>query len=347
MPTEPGADHDLADRGYHFKAALKRYRGGGVTETAHRPDAAADGSQAAIDAVVTYHRDGFRSGVARFNELLAGHLGVPLLGLLDEAVAQTRCSLFSFKVSELPPEAAVHLARLVERADWRGELYLHDWGGLELERILAARARRIHCGNLEIHDRVSRVNANARTVWTPGLILDERIFAPAEISVFSFGMAHKIRTDLFRRLRDLLDQADRSYAMYVSSANHETASLRDTQVVFEEMHEIFPRVYFLGNLSDVAIYNALQRATYFASFFPRGARANNTSIAAALELGSVVITNLDEFSPPEFRHMENLIDITECDELPLDPLVLKQISVRAMETGRDLSWSRLVQVISS
>lgn len=300
-----------------------------------------------VDAVVTHHLDGFRSGVARFNELLAEQLGVPLLGLLDPAVAETKCSLFSFKVSELGDGTAADVARLVEQMDWHGELYLHDWADLGLERDLVRRARRVHCGNLEIHDRVSALNPSSHAVWTPGLVLDRRPYAPAEISVFSFGMAHKIRVDMFSRLKELLDASGSSYAVYVSAANHETSSLQDAQIVFEEIHEIFPTLYFLGNLSDVAIYNELRRASFFASFFPAGARGNNTSIAAALELGSVVITNLDRFSPPEFRHMDNILDIDQLEEIPSDPLVLRRISVRAMETGRERSWQRLTSAMRS
>ena len=69
------------------------------------------------------------------------------------------------------------------------------------------------------------------------------------------------------------------------------------------MHESFPSLYFLGNLSDVAVYNQLRESTFFAAFFDRGVRANNTSVAAAMETGAVVITNLDELSPPEYVHM--------------------------------------------
>ncbi len=57
---------------------------------------------------------------------------------------------------------------------------------------------------------------------------------------------------------------------------------------------MFPSLYFLGNLSDVAVYNELRRATFFAAFFDGGVRANNTSVAAAMETGAVVITNLDQ-----------------------------------------------------
>ena len=41
----------------------------------------------------------------------------------------------------------------------------------------------------------------------------------------------------------------------------------------------------------------------------------------------MVITNLDRYSPPEYVHMQNLIDITQCDELPSDPMVLKSLAV--------------------
>ena len=53
-----------------------------------------------VQAVVTHHRSGFRSGVARFNELLAERLGVPLYGLDEYGPGWAR-SLLSFKVSEL------------------------------------------------------------------------------------------------------------------------------------------------------------------------------------------------------------------------------------------------------
>jgi hypothetical protein len=297
----------------------------------------------AIDAVVTHHLDGYRSGVARFNELLAEHLGVPLLGVLDDAVSEARLPLLSFKVSELGASELSTLSGLLDRSDWRPQVFLHEFVGLPLEGRLIEHADRVLCGNHAIHARVEGLNPSVDTMWTPGLVLDDRTFEPAEISVFSFGMAHKIRTDMFERLRELLEASGRSWTLYVSAANHETASLRDAQVVFEKMHELFPRgLYFLGNLSDVAVSNYLRETTFFAAFFSDGVRANNTSVASALERGSVVITNMDEYSPPEFVHLENVIDITRCDALPSDPLTLKRISVRAMETGASRSWERLV-----
>jgi hypothetical protein len=295
-----------------------------------------------VDAVVTHHRDGFRSGVGRFNELLADRLGVPLLPI--RGLTATGCTrpLLSFKVAELNAAEVAELEVLVA-TDRPWEVFLHVYDGLELESALVAGAARVHCGNHEVHARVRDLNPLAQVLWSPGLILDERVFSPAEISVFSFGMAHKIRTDLFGRLRELLDASGRSYALYVSAANHETTRMRDAQLIFAELHEIFPTLFFLGNLSDVAVFNYLRSSTFFASFFLGGVRANNGSVAAAMEKGAVVITNLDGHSPPELVHMENVIDIGQCEEIPLDPLDLGRISVRAMETGRSRGWNQLVE----
>ncbi len=292
-----------------------------------------------VEAVVTHHRSGFRSGVARFNELLAERLGVPLYGL-DERGAGWERSLLSFKVSELSEEERRRLSSRL--GAWHGEVFLHEASGLELERELVVRARRVLCGNLEIHERVRTLNPRSEAVWAPGLISDRRLYEAAEVTVFSFGMAHKIRTDMFRRLRGLLDGLGRPYAVYVSAANHETASLEDAETVFEEMHEIFPSLYFLGNLSDVAVHNQLCSATFFAAFFERGVRANNTSVAAAMETGAVVITNLDEHSPPEYVHLENVLDVERCAELPSDPAVLDQLRTKAVETARGRGWAELV-----
>jgi hypothetical protein len=300
-------------------------------------------ARAVVDAVVTHHRDSFRSGVGRFNELLAERLDVPLVGIRKLLSSGCKHPLLSFKLSELGDAETNELAKLLAADGISWEMFLHVYEDHELERDLVARAVRVHCGNHEVHEQVRALNSSCQILWSPGLILDEREFAPAEISVFSFGMAHKIRTDLFQQLRKLLDASGRSYAVYVSAANHETTRMRDAHLIFDEMHEIFPALYFLGNLSDVGVFNYLRSTTFFASFFLGGVRANNGSIAAAMEKGAVVITNLDEHSPPEFVHLENLIDIEQCDELPVDPRVLKQISERAMETGRERGWDRLVE----
>ena len=79
---------------------------------------------------------------------------------------------------------------------------------------------------------MARTDRSARTAWAPGLLVDRRAYEPAEVTVFSFGMAHKVRTDMFRRLRGCSTPSARSYEVYVSAANHETATLEDAEAVF-------------------------------------------------------------------------------------------------------------------
>jgi hypothetical protein len=296
-----------------------------------------------VDAVVTHHRDSFRSGVGRFNELLAERLGVPVVGIRKLLTAGCSRPLLSFKVVELAPAELGVLEELVETRPFEWELFLHVYEGLPVEEALVRGAAHVHAGNHEVYAQVEGLTRSADTLWSPGLILDERTFTSTDISVFSFGMAHKIRTDLFERLRELLDATGRTYAVYLSAANHETTRMRDAHLIFDELHEIFPEtLYFLGNLSDLAVYNYLRSSTFFASFFLGGVRANNGSVAAAMEKGAVVITNLDEHSPPEFVHKENLLDIAQLTELPTGVGELGGISRRAVETAHARGWDALV-----
>ena len=296
------------------------------------------------DAVVTHHRDPTRSGVARFNALLAERLGLPLLGLEEAGAA--RAPLHSFKVSELGPEGEARVLALLDGGA-RWSVFLHERCGGSLEERLVAGAERVLAGNDAIAGEVGALHPRVERAWTPGLILEHDRIAPAEITVFSFGMAHKLRTDAFARLRELLEATGRSYVVRVSAANHETATAQDAATVMAEVERIFDgRAYFLGTLSDLAVVHELARATFFAAFFAGGVRANNTTVASAMERGAVVVTNLDGSSPPGLVHGETVVDLAQADALPSDPLELRRMSVRAMEHARAHSWERLVAQIA-
>lgn len=303
-----------------------------------------------FDAVVTHHLNPFASGVARFNQILAERLDVPFAGLEDPAAAQARHPLISLKVGELDArESGVLTALLDARAgDGAFSCFLHDLGGGALEQRLVSGSAVVLAGNAAVAEQARALSADVREAWAPGLILDQRPFPDADVSVFSFGMAHKVRTELFARLHDLLEASGSSYALYMSNANHATATLRDAQTAYEEMHDVFPdHLYFMGNLSDVAIHNQLLTATYFAAFFPGGVRANNTSVLSAMEHGCVVITNLDEHSPSEFVHGENVIDVDRATALPTDAETLARMRARTLETAAGRSWDRLVEAVRS
>lgn len=302
-----------------------------------------------VDAIVTQHSP-TRSGAARFNELLAGRLSVPLVVVGQEPLGRYRRPLISLKFAELDARAATTLESQLDRSRREDpfSLLLHAYSGLPLENALVARADRLLCANREIRAQVQPLSSRTELVWTPALIESTGRFCPAATVVFSFGMAHKLRTERYRELKRLLDASKQSYALYVSNASHEAERLEDTEILRREMLEIFPKqLYFLGNLSDVAVSHYLSEATFFAAFFPRAARDNNTSLITAMEHGAVVITNLDEHSPPWLRHMETVIDIDRCERIPTDPLVLGRLSVAAMDAARALSWDALTGHLDS
>lgn len=302
----------------------------------------------ALDAIVTHHANSYRSGVARFNEVLAERLGLPLLSLgQPDAVVACRRPLLSFKVGELPPDAGAGVEKLLDELPAWG-CFMHDLCGSSLEDRIVATAEPLLVANDEIGAALDARGIANRRAWAPGMVFDTRPFAPAELTIFSFGMAHKLQVAHYVRLRELLEADGRSYALYFSNASHETATIDDEERTFAAMRELFPRnLFFLGHLSDVAVYNWVRETTFFAAFFRDGARSNNTSIASAMEHGAVVITNLDEHSPPTLRHLDNLIDLNRADSLPHDPLEFGRLSVRAIETARERDWDALVQIVSA
>jgi hypothetical protein len=166
-----------------------------------------------------------------------------------------------------------------------------------------------------------------------------------DISVFTFGMAHKIRVPLYRRLHELLEATGQTYSVYVSTALHENTSFDGSFVVnFEELQSIFNgNVYFMGYLSDTAVFNHLLDSTYLAAFFEKGLRANNTTVNAAMECGCTVITNLDEHSPAGLVHMGNVLDVHQCDRLPdVDESRRIGLAARDVALGQ-YGWDSLVK----
>lgn len=303
---------------------------------------------AEIDAVAGNQFDRVRSGVARFNRILGDRLAVPVVGLEDSLIATSACPLLSIKFGELRLGEESSLREQVDRRAQNApfRLFVHDVTGLGIEQDLVRRAERVYAGNEEVATQLASLSPHVESLWSPATILDDRRFEPTSIAVFSFGMAHKMRTDMFQRLQGLLGATGQSYALFVSNANHESVTLEQAEQVSDEVRAVFPGVYFLGNLSDVAVSNYIGWTTFFAAFFPRGARANNSTVVAAMERGAVVITNLDEYSPSYLKHMETVIDLARAERLPTDVATLERIGSAASEAARALSWDRFVERLS-
>ena len=297
-----------------------------------------------IDCIGGYHLNPWTCGIAKFNAILAKHLGVPVVGLRAVELGSYCCPLLSLKVSEFDASDAADLDLWAGAHEGQFELFLHAFDGTAVEQRLVAAAAKVYCGNNELFWELRPARPDILELFCPGTILNPQRFQRTELSVFTFGMAHKIRVPLYRRLRDLLDATGKSYSVYVSTALHENTSFDGSFVVrFEELQSIFNgQVYFMGYLSDTAVFNHLMDCTFLAAFFEKGLRANNTTVNAAMESGCAVITNLDEHSPAGFTHMKNVIDINLCDRLP-DEEQTQWIGRAAREIAQGrYGWDQLV-----
>jgi hypothetical protein len=302
-----------------------------------------------IDCIAGYHLNPWTCGIAKFNAILAKHLAVPVVGLSDAALGNYRQPLLSIKMSEFTTADAAELDLWSAAKAGQYELFLHAFDGTEMEKRLVASASRVYCGNSELFRDLQPSRPDIQEAFCPGTILNPQRFQETELSVFTFGMAHKIRVPLYRQLRDLLDATGRSYSVYVSTALHENTSFDGSFVVrFEELQSIFNgQVYFMGYLSDTAVYNHLMDCTFLAAFFEKGLRANNTTVNAAMESGCAVITNLDEHSPAGLEHMKNVIDINRCEGLP-DFEATRRIGAAARQTAHgEYGWDKLVAQLRS
>ena len=297
-----------------------------------------------IDCIAGYHLNPFTCGIAKFNTILAKHLSVPVVGIRAVELGEYRQPLLSIKLNEFTGSDAADLDAWSAAHTGRFELFLHAFDGTPVEQRLVSSAARVYCGNTQLYRELRPARPDIQELFCPGTLLNPLRFQRTELSVFTFGMAHKIRVPLYRRLRDLLDASGKSYSVYVSTALHENTSFDGSFVVrFEELQSIFGgQVYFMGYLSDTAVFNHLVDCTFVAAFFEQGLRANNTTVNAAMECGCAVITNLDEHSPAGLVHMKNVVDINICDRLP-DVDQTQRIGRSAREIAHNqYGWEQLV-----
>lgn len=302
------------------------------------------------DCIAGYHMNYLTCGIAKFNLVLGSKMGIPFMNLYNLGLNNFRAPLLSVKLSEFTKDDLVILPEWIDRRKATGgySVFLHGYNGMQLEDDLLRRANAVYCGNRVLYEQLSSLNDNTFSLFCPGTNLNRQLFKETELKIFSFGMAHKLKTEKYYRLKELLDKTKKTYSILLSTALHEGASFDESFIeVSNEMQDIFGnRVYFLGYLSDQAVYNYLQQSDFFVAFFDDGVRANNTSVNTALESGCVVVTNLDEYSPEPLEHMTNIIDINQAEEFPVEESKLERIKLAAKEVGdRNLGWETLLKYL--
>jgi hypothetical protein len=300
-----------------------------------------------IDCIAGYHLNPWTCGIAKFNAILAQQLNLPVVSVLGLQHTRYHHPLVSVKLSEFTGPDLRQLDAWLRSNPGVFDTFFHALDGGETEGRLIAASRRVLVGNVELATQLRGHHADVRELWCPGTLLLPQRFEPTDISVFTFGMAHKIRVPYYRKLRDLLEATGKSYKVFVSTAIHENTSFDDTFIVrFEELQAVFNgQIYFMGYLSDTAVFNHLRDASFLAAFFEKGLRANNTTVNAAMECGCAVVTNLDESSPAGYEHGQTVLDINRTDVLPpLDEIARIGHAAREVAHSR-YGWDRLVAEI--
>ena len=303
--------------------------------------------------IVTSHTSANLSGVAKFNAQLADHMGVVSVGVAE---AMARMSdgdhvLLSLKLidmseADIGAVEAFHRAASGRRISF--DLFLHTYDGLPMEDALVADAGTIFCANSEIEAALAGSGRPLVLVWCPALIDVEASITPAEFTIFSFGMAHKIQLGYYEMLHRRLEAFGRAYSIWISTAFHEKSGFGEFDEASRELRSVFgSRVQFLGFLSDDAVNYFVDRVGLFVAFFPKGIRANNTSAYVPMERGCAILTNLDAYSPAWLRHDVNVLDIHSLTAESLEPENLRRVAAAAQRDVREnAGWSQLVARMS-
>lgn len=232
-------------------------------------------------------------GVAKFSAELAKRLCVPFVGLNGP---WGHHPLLSLKASELSTPDRSVLVGLCMKQSVNGlmSFFWHDAGLMFYQEHAA-------------HVFYADPSLGSPGLWCPSLLTPSK---PRTVRLFSFGMAHKLQTAHYTKVRALLEAAGLDYRLRVSVGLHEGTSLDDATKHFDALKAIMgaDKVTILGCLSDDAVAEELQNADYVLAFFEKGLRANNTTVHAALEYDCEVITNLDFESPSRFWQHTHSID---------------------------------------
>lgn len=242
--------------------------------------------------------------MARFNTELARRFNVPHLPLFSRQSGEA--PLLSLKWAELDDSTRMGLHAWARAHAGRFDVFWHDGG----DDVVSACAFRCFAGD-------ATFRADALGLWAPPLVVPVT-HAPFEVSLLTFGMAHKLQTGPYRQVQQLLERANIAPRMRVSVALHEATSLEDVTDHFDTLRDLFglDRVQVLGVLSDTGLAEALRDADVLLAFFGRGVRANNTTVHAAMAEGCPVLTLLDADSPADYQHGQTVMDLAQLDRWP-------------------------------
>lgn len=301
-----------------------------------------------LSAVVSFHTNPYTCGVARFNRSLAQAMNVNIVSLdtyLNEPLDE--CVLLSLKLEEISADTLRRLDNLASTHQGNFALLLHGSDGSDLEASLCVRATQVFAASAEIARTVSKQRSDVISVFAPGASVLQR-HVEVDCTLLTFGMAHKIRSDGYRRLAGVMQGDKRAFRLEISTALHEGGTFDESFfTVGEEISHAFGgNVRFLGFLADAEVSERLREVDALVAFFPRGVRENNTTVLSAMSHGCAVITNLDADSPPWMVHDRTVFDVNQLTSFP-DATSLRRVGDAAAVAAGSYNFERLANILQS
>ena len=250
--------------------------------------------------------------------------------------------LVSVKCSEFSAGIDMFLAETICQFD----LFLHDFPECQREDLVV-RPVRVFAANHFIADQLRRWRPDVIEGWCPSTLAGKT--TRGRINIWTFGMAHKGQLASFQALKALLEATPEAedYTICQSLAVHEGAAWDETFCAADlAMRTLFgEHLRFLGFLADDGLASELHAAQAVALFYDPAVRANHTTAWAALEAGTVLLTNLDAHSPPELRHNVSVFDINQLTEWP-DPALCREVRWAGRQAAEAYGWERLVGLLA-
>jgi hypothetical protein len=298
-------------------------------------------------SVVSYHTNPYTCGVARFNQALAKEMRVPVCSVSKFVPSSKSISLLSIKFEEMSTKSAEDMWEQLNQVDAKFDLFLHGVTQSEIENRYLNKARRVIVATREYAEIVRAQRPDVLSYFAPGAV-DSSKKTNVDITLLTFGMAHKIRSDGYRKLGEILTADERSVQLEISTALHDGTSFsEDFFSVGSEISEVFNgNVSFLGFLADDEVSRRLRAADALVAFFPSGVRENNTTVLSAMAHGCAVITNLDSLSPSWMKHNDSVFDISQLNTFPTNA-ELARVGIAARVAVNPYSFESLATLLTN
>jgi len=297
-------------------------------------------------SVVSFHTNPYTCGVARFNQALAKSMQVSIESVLQFEASQETVSLLSLKFDEIPVEVSERLLEDIIQEAAIFDLFLHGVNRSAIETKFIAKADRVIVASREYAELIADQRKDVISLFAPGAGMSG-LRSTFDITLLTFGMAHKIRSEGYRKLGAILKPDSRTFQLEISTALHDGTSFsEDFFSVGSEIGEVFDgNVSFLGFLADDEVSRRMSEADALVAFFPSGVRENNTTVLSAMAHGCAVITNLDGYSPPWMKHGESVFDVNQLAEFP-SSAELSAVRIGAKKAVSPYNFEQLSNLLS-